>query len=178
MTTQHNNREVAGKMATASARPARSRWLVRLVSGLIACMATTVAVAQPAQAIPMSEDPNRSGCDANAVSLRTPQMPNYYLRMIDPSGNNEIGYAYLRYSRSCETQWVKVNYNNGYIVRPWVWKQNQSGTDRGISDWSPAQGTHWTWQLFGMRYSAGCGGVHVYRYSYDNYVGWYYLGCA
>jgi hypothetical protein len=160
----------------------RHKWSLRIIAAMLSCVAVT-SVAQPAQAAE-GLDPHVYGCDSNAVNLRTAQMPNYSLRMVDPTNGNEIGYAYLRYGNYCAAvgqnwgaQWVKVNYNSGYSPDPHVWVQNQTGTDQGISSYSPWQGTVWTYVLTDMQNRAGCGGVHIYRTS-GAYVKWFYLGCA
>lgn len=98
-------------------------------------------------------DPNWNNCSSRGVNLNTPQMPNGYLKMVDPANGSIIGYAYLRYSVNCKTQRVKVNYNGGYYPKPWVWKQNQSGTDLTTSYFAPWQGTVWTWALTNMQYT-------------------------
>lgn len=98
----------------------------------LAMLAATI-VATVVALVPMSpalaadgDDPTWYGCDSGAVRLRTAQMPNRQLRMVDPANGQQIGYAYLVYSSQCETQWVKVNYNSGYYPQPSVWRRNQS----------------------------------------------------
>jgi hypothetical protein len=97
-------------------------------------------------------------------------------------GREIVGYAYLRYSVACQTEWLTVTYNNGYIPSPSFWLQNQSGTDLYVSDFAPWQGKVWTWMWGGMRDRAGCGGVQMYHTNgignYGAYLGWYYVGCA
>jgi hypothetical protein len=169
----------------ASTRVTLLRWRQRrqlpgLLAAIAACAVAVLGVVTPASAYGVGDDPHESTCDvSNPVTLAT-------YHMYDPTDNNrKIGDAYLRYSRGCETQWVTVYFDsNRYTPEPWVWKQNQTGTDRGLSPFSSWGGLSpfWTYQLFNMRTTAGCGGVHIRRYNPNTgatgqYIGWYYLGC-
>ncbi|MBO4205876.1 hypothetical protein [Micromonospora echinofusca] len=156
-----------------------SRRGLAMLAATITATAVALAPMSPALAAD-GDDPTWYGCDSGAQRLVTAQMPDRQLRMVDPANGAVIGYAYLIYSPTCETQWVKVNYNSGYYPQPSVWRQNQSGTNQYISQFSPWGGTVWTYVLDGMRTQAGCGGVQIYRgvSGGSGHVGWYYLGCA
>lgn len=150
---------------------------------VLAAMFATLGVAvtsgsQPASAASCSPyctgaSPRGTNCDSDGRTLKS-------LRMTDPANGAEIGWAYLRYSPSCGTEWVTVTYASGYFPRPSVWNQNQSGTDQYTAGDAPYQGKVWTKMIADMRYRAGCGGVQMYRgvSGGNGYVGWYYLGCA
>jgi hypothetical protein len=86
---------------------------------------------------------------------------------------SQVGTAYLRYSGTCGTQWVTVVYNVGYSGQPSVWMQNQNGTNlyAVYSDNTES----YTYQLSGMAYQVGCGGVQMYHNGV--YLEWVYIGC-
>lgn len=135
-----------------------------LATLLVAVALTTVAATSASAA--NGGNPQTSGCAASAVTLRTVNLHD---------AGTHIGSASLRYSRDCQTQWTTVNWWGSYSASPSVWVQNQSGTDlyAAYRDGTSA----YTNQLTGMRYTAGCGGTHVYR-SNGSHVGWFYIGCA
>lgn len=170
--------------ASATLRPGArvARWTVRGILALGISCAAAVACAFPAAAslIYGDGDPHLAGCDATAISLKTPQAPKGYLTIKD--GSTIAGYAYLRYSVACQSEWVTVTYNSGYYPSPWFWLQNQSGTDLQTSTFAPWQGKVWTDMWDDMHYRAGCGGVQMYHANgiggQGAYLGWYYLGCA
>lgn len=151
--------------------------LVRLAIAIAGPSIPAMISAAPAGAATNGSSPHATRCDADAISLHTYGMP-------DPQTGAVMGYSYLRYSPTCQTEWVTVNYNSGYYPEPSVWVQNQSGTNlytAGDSYWG---GKVWTNQLADMRYRTACGGVQMYR-TYNQYVpsrgaymGWFYLGCA
>jgi hypothetical protein len=161
---------------------ARSRAAAAMAATVAAGAAVLAFAGSPAYASggTGAGDPHATGCDASAYSLSTAQMPGEVLTM--RVGGVIAGYAYLRYSAGCQTEWVKVTYNSGFLPMPSVWVQNTSGTNLYSSDLAPWQGTTWTWQLPGMRYRAACGGVQMYYTNgignYGVYAGWFYLGCA
>jgi Protein of unknown function (DUF2690) len=137
--------------------------------------AITTATAATTRTATSAGDPHYSGCDQSAVTIGYRYMYN---------GSAYMGLAQLRYSNVCQTEWVTVYYNSGYYPSPSVWEQNQSGTDLYVSPFAPWQGTVWTDQLAGMRYTAACGGVQMYHTlnqfvpARGDYIGWYYIGCA
>jgi hypothetical protein len=148
-------------------------------------VATMVLVASPASASGGTGDgdPHQSGCDATAINLATAEHPDAVLTMHDPANGAVAGYVYLRYSTGCQSEWVTVTYNQGYLPdQASFWLQNQSGTDLYNSDFSPGGGKIWTWMYRNMKYRVGCGGVQMYHAtqggSYGSYMGWYYIGCA
>ena len=66
-----------------------------------------MALAAPASAATCSgngcngQDPQASGCSANAITLSS-------ARLLTPQGGN-VGSIEMRYSRICGTQWIRVN---------------------------------------------------------------------
>ena len=136
---------------------------------------TLLAVAAPAVATPPGNvnagDPHQTGCDTTERLLKS---------MTLRDGAKVAGYAYMRYSTGCQTQWLTVNLSAGYAVDPSIWIQNTTGTTLHESYGSPGAGagTQWTFQLEGMRYQTGCSGAQLYRVPGYNWISWNYLGCA
>ncbi|MER5888764.1 hypothetical protein ABT160_33480 [Streptomyces sp. NPDC001941] len=165
---------------TAPATP-RRRAAVVLVS-LVLALAAMVSTGPSAFAAG-DGDPRQSGCDASGINLTTAQMPGGEFTIRDPANGAVAGHGYLRYSTSCQSEWVKVTYNTGYLPdQASLWLQNQSGTDLYNSGYAPWGGTIWTWMYRNMRTRVGCGGVRMYRATqgggYGSYLGWFYFGCA
>jgi hypothetical protein len=154
----------------------RASRLRLLGSAVICVLLTGLAAAQPAAA---TNGGNPAPWETGCLYAGQHQYPPRY--MYDPRNGRYVGWAAVEYSTTCQTEWVEVQYVAGYEPEPSVWMQNQSGTNlyTAPSYW----GDRWTYQLAGMRYRAGCGGVQLYAAAdgwwqgRGQYLGWYYLGC-
>jgi hypothetical protein len=165
--------------------PIRRTRLIAVLTIILTALAAVVLHVSPASASGGTGDgdPHQSGCDADARNLVTRENPTGVMTIRDPANNAIAGYGYLRYSPACESEWVTITYNQGYLPgNASFWLQNQAGTDLYNSGYSPWGGKIWTWMYRNMRYRTGCGGVQMYHATYGgaygSYLGWYYIGCA
>jgi len=115
-----------------------------------------------------------SGGDPQATGCAGSQVTDLSTNMYDPNNGWYMGTEYLRYSRNCSSEWVTVDYANGYRAQPSVWIQNRSGTNLYTARDNGA--AVWTYQLINMKYTAACGGAQMYDSS-GRWVAWEYIGC-
>jgi len=95
-------------------------------------------------------------------------------------GATLVGYGYLRYSRSCQTNWSEFWYANNAVwgdhtVEPWAWEQGKTGTDqysRNLDDYGPV------YSLMVDGRGPACAGAHLYAYPSHQWISWHTFGCA
>ena len=104
-------------------KPSRGAGRRAVGAVVVGSVVGAVALLVPASAWAYSAgDPQASGCANSEITDLTKTM-------YDPNNGAYMGTEYLRYSTACATEWVTVDYFNGYHASPSVWIQNQSGTD-------------------------------------------------
>ena len=159
--------------------PTALRKLALVAVALLSLSTMAASRAGTAYAAADAGDPYTSGCDNTAVTGR--------LLAVVYDGTR-IGNAELRYSTSCQTEWVTFYSSSGYAannfyIEPSVWLQNQTGTNLYTAASSPSMGTVYTDMLPDMRYRTACGGIQLYRglnaagEEQEDWLGWYYIGC-
>lgn len=163
------------------------------VASIVVMTTSTVSLAEvvsstPASAATTAGDPFTSGCDLSAITGKSVGL--YQIgSSIDTTGAGEfLGNLDLRYSTSCETEWVTFYPASGYAatnfyLEPSVWLQNQTGTNLYTAPSSGYMGEVYTNMLPSMKYRTACGGMQVYQgieasgAEQEGYVGWAYIGC-
>src|SRR4051812_30256735 len=87
-----------------------------------------------------------------------------------------VGYGYLRYSRSCKTNWSEFWYASGgwaygyHTVEPWAWEAGKTGTDQ------PSHNLNDTGPVYSMMVDGrgtACAGAHLYSYPSHTWITWY-----
>jgi hypothetical protein len=129
-----------------------------------------------------SRNPFAYGCGNDAVSVRTNQMPNGFVTIVDPAAGDAVaGYAYLMYSRDCDANWVQIRYDSaryepGELT---VWLLNRPSVREYLV--RTGQGRGWKWSWTGMitetRLREVCGSVELKRIGGES-LGQESLGCA
>jgi hypothetical protein len=129
-----------------------------------------------------SRNPFAYGCGTDAVSVRTNQVPNGVMTIVDPTAGDAVaGYAYLMYSRQCDANWAQIRYDSaryepGELT---VWLLNRQSVREYLVRTDQGRGWKWSWtgMITETRLREVCGSVELKRIRGES-LGRESLGCA